>query len=110
MTDKIPQTGKHLYFDVDTYYNSEPYESVSDMDGMRNEGMDDALSCGEIHDIEQWITVESRNQKRVNTKKGKAKALLSDFPVRQTLTKSKSRLMQRYSNVVRLPETAFFDL
>lgn len=65
--------------------------------------MDDVLSCGEGGSKEEWLTVARRKNKRG---KGKAKVVTSGQP----FTRSKARLMHRYPNGVRVPETTFLDL
>lgn len=102
-TGNISTDNTHVYFDEDKYYNSEPFQNVSDIDGSQIDSMNEVISCGKIHDIEEWITVERRKQKRANKKKGKAKAYLSDYPISQPLTRSKYRLMHHYSNIGRIP-------
>lgn len=110
ITDKenhsqVPQGNSHIYFEDNVSIhscNSEPFESFNDLDDWRPSAMDEAMSCGEMQHNEEWITVSKKNKRR-----GKAKSY--DTVSQRPLTRSKSLLLQKTLDEVRLPITALFD-
>lgn len=91
--DQVPQ-GSTLFDEEENYaksYNSEPYQSVSDLEDMRYP--DEELSGGE------WLTVTRKKHKRISIQRGKVSLTTPPGPLfRKPLTRSRSLLLQQIFN------------